>query len=81
MAKKANLSKADSKKALEAYLNVTTDALKKGDRIALIGFGTFSVQKRAARKGHNPQTGQSIKIAAKKVVKFKAGATLAKKVK
>ncbi len=81
MAKKANLSKADAKKALEAYLNVTADALKKGDRIALIGFGTFSVQKRAARKGHNPQTGQSIKIAAKKVVKFKAGATLAKKVK
>lgn len=81
MAKKAKLSKADSKKALEAYLDVTSEAMKKGDRIALIGFGTFSVQKRAARTGHNPRTGKAIKIAAKKVVKFKAGATLAKKVK
>ena len=80
IAKKANLSKADSKKALEAYLTATADALKKGDRISLIGFGTFSVQKRAARMGHNPRTGKSIKIAAKKVVKFKPGATLAKKV-
>ena len=60
---------------------VTGDALKKGDKIAIVGFGTFSVQKRAARNGHNPRTGKSIKIAAKKVVKFKAGATLAKKVK
>lgn len=78
---KAGLSKADTKKAMEAYMAVTGDALKKGDKIAIVGFGTFSVQKRAARNGHNPQTGKSIKIAAKKVVKFKAGATLAKKVK
>ena len=69
------------KKAMEAYMSVTGDALKKGDKIAIVGFGTFSVQKRAARNGHNPRTGKSIKIAAKKVVKFKAGATLAKKVK
>lgn len=81
IAAKAKLSKADTKKALEAYMAVTAETLKKGDRIALVGFGTFSVQKRAARKGHNPQTGQSIKIAAKKVVKFKPGATLTKKVK
>lgn len=81
VAAKAGLSKADTKKAMEAYMAVTGDALKKGDKIAIVGFGTFSVQKRAARNGHNPQTGKSIKIAAKKVVKFKAGATLAKKVK
>ena len=80
VAAKAGLSKADTKKAMEAYMAVTGDALKKGDKIAIVGFGTFSVQKRAARNGHNPQTGKSIKIAAKKVVKFKAGATLAKKV-
>ena len=81
VAAKAGLSKADTKKAMEAYMAVTGDALKKGDKIAIVGFGTFSVQKRAARNGHNPQTRKSIKIAAKKVVKFKAGATLAKKVK
>ena len=81
VAAKAGLSKADTKKAMEAYMTVTGDALKKGDKIAIVCFGTFSVQKRAARNGHNPQTGKSIKIAAKKVVKFKAGATLAKKVK
>ncbi|MEG2177779.1 MAG: HU family DNA-binding protein, partial [Bacteroidales bacterium] len=59
----------------------TSDALKKGDRLALIGFGSFSISKRAARKGRNPRTGKEIKIAAKKVVKFKAGAALSKKVK
>ena len=63
-----------------AFLEVTTKALKKGDRVALVGFGSFSVSKRAARKGRNPQTGKEIKIAAKKVVKFKAGADLAGKV-
>jgi DNA-binding protein HU-beta len=81
MAAEAKISKADAKRALDAFVNNTTKALKKGDRVALVGFGTFSISKRAARKGRNPQTGKEIKIAAKKVVKFKAGADLAKKVK
>ncbi|MEG1499010.1 MAG: HU family DNA-binding protein [Bacteroidales bacterium] len=81
IAAKAKLSKADSKRALDAFIATTSDTLKKGDRIALIGFGSFSISKRAARKGRNPRTGKEIKIAAKKVVKFKAGAGLAKKVK
>lgn len=81
IAAEAKISKADAKRALDAFVNNTTKALKKGDRVALVGFGTFSVAKRAARKGRNPQTGKEIKIAAKKVVKFKAGADLAKKVK
>ena len=77
----AKLTKAEGKKALEAIISSTTKALGKGDRVALVGFGSFSVSKRAARKGRNPQTGKEIKIAAKKVVKFKAGAELTKKVK
>lgn len=81
MASEAGLSKADSKKALDAFINTTTQALKKEDRIALVGFGSFSVSKRAARKGRNPQTGKEINIKAKKVVKFKAGADLQSKVK
>lgn len=81
MAADAGLSKADAKKALDAFINTTTKALKKGDRVALVGFGSFSVSTRAARKGRNPQTGKEINIKAKKVVKFKAGADLADKVK
>ena len=81
IASEAKLTKADAKKALDAFVSATSKALKKGDRIALVGFGSFSVAKRAARKGRNPQTGKEIKIAAKKVVKFKAGSELAKKVK
>ena len=77
MAAAAGLSKADAKRALDAFIGATTDALKKGDRVALVGFGSFSVSTRAARKGRNPQTGKEINIAAKKVVKFKAGAELA----
>ena len=73
-------TKVDATKALEAFVNATTKALKKGDRVALVGFGSFSVSKRAARVGRNPQTGKAIKIAAKKVAKFKAGADLAKTV-
>ena len=76
MAEKAGLTKADSKKALDALIGVTTDALKGGDKVALIGFGSFSVTERSARTGRNPQTGKEIAIAAKKVVKFKAGAVL-----
>ncbi len=70
------LTKADSKKALDAFIKVTTKALKKGDRVALVGFGSWSVKKREARKGRNPQTKKEITIPAKKVVKFKAGAEL-----
>lgn len=81
MASDAGLSKADAKKALDAFINTTTGALKKGDRVALVGFGSFSVSHRAARKGRNPQTGKEINISAKKVVKFKAGADLQDKVK
>jgi DNA-binding protein HU-beta len=80
IASEAGLSKADAKKALDAFVNTTAGALKKGDRISLIGFGSFSVSKRSARTGRNPQTGKEIQIAAKNVVKFKAGADLSKSV-
>ncbi len=76
MASESGLSKADAKKALDGFINATTNALKSGDRISLIGFGSFSVSERSARTGRNPQTGKEIQIAAKKVVKFKAGAEL-----
>ena len=81
IASEAKISKASAKSALDAFLTSTTKALKKGDRVALVGFGSFAVAKRAARTGRNPQTGKAIKIAAKKVVKFKAGNELAGKVK
>ncbi|MFA6925102.1 MAG: HU family DNA-binding protein [Bacteroidales bacterium] len=77
----AKLTKADARKALDAFITSTSKTLKKGERVALVGFGSFSVAKRAARKGRNPQTGKEIKIAAKKVVKFKAGSELATSVK
>lgn len=76
----AKVTKADSKKALDAFIKATTGSLKKGDKLALVGFGTFGVSKRAARMGRNPQTGKEIKIPAKNVVKFKAGADLSKAV-
>ena len=76
MASDANLSKADAKRALESLTSNVTSALKKGDKVALIGFGTFSISARAARTGRNPQTGATIQIKAKKVAKFKAGSTL-----
>jgi DNA-binding protein HU-beta len=80
IAEKANLNKTQAKAALDATIEAIGGALKKGDKIALIGFGTFQVVKKDAREGINPATKQKIKIAAKKVVKFKAGADLAKKV-
>ncbi len=80
MASNAGISKADAKRALDGFVDATTKALKKGDRISLVGFGSFSVSKRAARTGRNPQTGKEIKIAAKNVVRFKAGADLSSKV-
>ncbi|WP_294597629.1 HU family DNA-binding protein [uncultured Rikenella sp.] len=72
----AGLTKVQAKKALEAFIDVTGKTLKAGDKIALVGFGSFSVTKKPARTGRNPRTGATIKIAAKKVVKFKAGAEL-----
>ena len=72
----SGLSKADSKKALEATLNAIKDALVAGDKVSLVGFGTFSVNERPAREGINPATKEKIQIAAKKVAKFKAGAEL-----
>ena len=76
IAAQAGLSKAQAKKSLEAFMKVTAKALKGGDKLALVGFGSFSVTKKPARTGRNPRTGAAIKIAAKKVVKFKAGAEL-----
>ncbi len=76
MAEKAGLTKADAKKALDAFIDVTSDALKADDRVALVGFGSFSISSRSARTGRNPQTGKEIEIPAKKVVKFKPGSEL-----
>lgn len=81
MASESNLTKADAKKALDAFINVTSSSLKKGEKVVLIGFGTFDVSDRSARTGRNPQTGKPIQISAKKVVKFKAGAQLSDDVK
>jgi DNA-binding protein HU-beta len=76
MAAESGLTKADAKKALDAFISATSKALSNGDRVALVGFGSFSIATRAARTGRNPQTGQELKIAAKKVIKFKAGSEL-----
>jgi DNA-binding protein HU-beta len=72
----AELTKVDAKKALDATLKAIKEAVVAGDKVALIGFGTFSVAERSAREGINPRTKEKIKINAKKVVKFKAGADL-----
>lgn len=76
IAEGAELSKADAKKALEAFMSALTGALKGGDKVALIGFGTFSVADRPSLTGINPRTQEQISIPAKKIVKFKAGAEL-----
>jgi len=76
IADSAGLTKADSGKAVESMIEVIKKALKKGDTVAVIGFGTFSVRKRGARTGRNPQTGATIKIKASKVPAFKAGKAL-----
>lgn len=76
MASDAGISKAQAKKALDSFTDNVSDALKKGGRVSMIGFGTFSVSKRNARTGRNPQTGAEIQIAAKNVAKFKAGSAL-----
>ena len=76
IAEKAELSKKDSEKALKAFIDVVTAQLKKGDKVQLVGFGTFEVSKRAARKGRNPQTKAAISIPASKAPRFKAGKAL-----
>ncbi|GAB6268050.1 DNA-binding protein [Smithella sp. SCADC] len=81
IAKSAGVTKDKAAKALEAYEVAVAKELKKSGKLILVGFGTFSVVKRKAREGRNPQTGKAIKIPAKKVVKFKAGKDLANKVK
>ena len=76
IAEQAELSKKDSEKALKAFIDVVTDELKKGEKIQLVGFGTFEVIERAAREGRNPLTGEKMKIKASKAPKFKAGKAL-----
>ncbi len=73
MAADANISKAAAQKAMDSFIDGIKKSLKKGNKVTLVGFGTFSVGKRAARKGRNPQTGETIKIKASKSPKFKAG--------
>jgi len=73
---KMGSSKADAERSIAALIEIVTDTLKKGDNVALVGFGTFEVRKRAARVGRNPATGAELKIKASKVPAFKAGATL-----
>ncbi len=79
--KEAKISKASAEKAVNAFANTVMKALKKGDKLALTGFGTFSVAKRRARAGRNPQTGKEIRIPATRVAKFKAGNLLKSAVK
>ncbi len=81
IAAESGLSKADSKKALDAFVSTVSKTLKSGDKVSLIGFGTFSVSERSARTGINPSTKASIAIPAKKVAKFKAGAELSDAIK
>ena len=76
VAEKAEISIKDSEKALKAFIDVVTDELKNGEKIQLVGFGTFEVSERAAREGRNPQTGKTMKIEACKAPKFKAGKAL-----
>ncbi len=76
VADRAGITKADATRALDATLEAITEALAKGDKVPLVGFGTFSVSKRAAREGRNPRTGETVKIAARNAVSFKAGSAL-----
>ncbi|HGJ5878277.1 MAG TPA: HU family DNA-binding protein [Arsenophonus nasoniae] len=81
IAEKADLTKKDSEKALNAFIETVTEALKAGDEVQLVGFGSFQVKQRAARDGRNPKTGVTLKIAAANVPSFKAGKTLKEAVK
>ncbi len=76
VAEAAGLTKTDATKAIDATFAAITGALKKGDRVPVVGFGTFGVTKRAAREGRNPRTGETVKIAARNAVTFKAGSAL-----
>ena len=76
VAENADISKKDAEKAIKAFADVVTEELKKGEKVQLVGFGTFEVSERAAREGRNPQTGKTMKIAACKAPKFKAGKAL-----
>jgi len=76
IAAQTELTKKDAEKALKAFTDIVADELKKGNKIQLVGFGTFEVSKRAAREGRNPQSGEPMKIAASKAPKFKAGKAL-----
>ena len=76
IAEQAEISKKDAEKALKAFVDVVTEQLKEGEKVQLVGFGTFEVRERAAREGRNPQTGKTMKIAACKAPKFKAGKAL-----
>jgi DNA-binding protein HU-beta len=76
VAEKAGLTKADAERSVNALLDAVTDCLNKGDKLSLVGFGTFSVSARAARKGKNPQTGAKIDIPASRTPRFKAGKLL-----
>ncbi|AFK94352.1 MULTISPECIES: HU family DNA-binding protein [Thermoanaerobacterium] len=78
IAEKSELTKKDAEKALNAFVDVVQEALKQGDKVQLVGFGTFEVRERAERKGRNPQTGEEITIAATKVPAFKVGAEFKK---
>ena len=80
LAEDAGITKVQANAALDSFVDTVTKTLKKGDKVTLVGFGTFSVTKRAARTGRNPQTGEAIKIKAKKVARFKAGKELSSKV-
>jgi DNA-binding protein HU-beta len=79
LADDAGITKTQANAALDSFIDSVTKTLKKGDKVTLVGFGTFTVSKRAARTGRNPQTGESIKIKAKKVARFKAGKELSGK--
>ena len=76
MAEQTNLSKKDAEAALKAFIDVVSEELKKGEKVQLVGFGTFEVSERAAREGRNPQTGETMEIKASKIPKFKAGKAL-----
>ena len=76
VAEQADISKKDAEKVLKAFVDVVTEKIKKGEKVQLVGFGTFEVSERAAREGRNPQTGKTMKIEACKAPKFKAGKAL-----
>ena len=81
IANEGGITKSQAEKGVDGFVSAVSDALAAGDKITLVGFGTFSVGERAQREGHNPRTGEKINIPASKVVKFKAGKTLSEKIK